>query len=257
MQFAKKARLSTNAQHAWLAHVAWNVSRITRRSQAVLVSVPAARTYQSRISQIPSSIKVRQIIPDSVLYLFSDFDLLDEANTTLYRCRPNAKPDLLRKRDKLKSECYQRNIHLKLMPHVFSMAQKNSSTIRSRKENVEGTETQSVSTEILWRTEWVFTEISQTLSDTCVSETRSIRDLLSRFFDDSWKLGPTRHMFANTAIDSVDDLNVFLVSVTKDEVPMNLDVPLREALSGQSFIEYPVFHIHSKPKISDTLVSSD
>ena len=129
------------------------------------------------------------------------------------------------------------------MPHVFSMAQKNSSTIRSRKDTTEETQCVSVSSEILWKVDWVFTDIKQTLSDTCVSETRSIRELLCRFFEDTWRLGPTMHLFQDSGISSASDLQVFLLSVTREEIPMNIDVPLREALNGQSFIEYPIFHI--------------
>ena len=132
------------------------------------------------------------------------------------------------------------------MPHVFSMAQKNSSTIRSRKDVTEETQSVSVSSEILWKIEWIFVDLKQTLSDTCVSETRTIRDLLSRFFDDTWRLGSTKHIFENSEISSPADLQVFLVSVTKEEIPMNMDVPLRDALNGQSFIEYPVFHIRAQ-----------
>lgn len=132
------------------------------------------------------------------------------------------------------------------MPHVFSMAQKNSSTIRSRKDVTVDTQSASVSSEILWKIEWIFVDLKQTLSDTCVSETRTIRDLLSRFFDDTWRLGSTKHIFENSEISSPADLQVFLVSVTKEEIPMNMDVPLRDALNGQSFIEYPVFHIRAQ-----------
>jgi hypothetical protein len=130
------------------------------------------------------------------------------------------------------------------------MAQRNSSIIRSRKEAVEGSETASISSEIMWRIDWVFMDIDKTLSDTCVSETRSISDLLGRFFDDTWKLGATKHLFDISVIKSVSDLDVFLVSVTKEEIPMKTDVSLRESLNGQSFIEYPVFHIRSRQAIA-------
>lgn len=132
------------------------------------------------------------------------------------------------------------------MPHVFSMAQKNSSTIRSKKETDEGTQSVSVASEILWKIDWVFVDLNQTLSDTCVSETRTIRELLTRFFDDTWKLGPTKHLFQDSGINSPSELQILLLSITKEKIPMNIDVPLREALNGQSFIEYPVFHIRTQ-----------
>jgi len=152
------------------------------------------------------------------------------------------------------------------MPHVFSLAKSNSSTVRNRRETTstiptddhptEGndaedqanqgeveTKTQKVYTEILWKIDWVFKDINQTLSDTCMSETRTLRELLDRFFNDTWRLGPTLHLFANTKISGTQDLSVFLITASKDEILMNIDVPIREALNGQAIIEYPVFHI--------------
>ena len=165
--------------------------------------------------------------------LIIDFNLLEDSQSTLYRCRTTAKPDHLRKRDKLKSECYQRSIHLKLMPHVFSLAKSNSSTIRSRKD-AEG----NPATEIMWKVDWKFVSVDTTLSDTCVSETKTIRELLTRFFDNSWKLGPTRHLFTGTDA-SVDRLMVFLINYQKQEVQVALDATLREALRDQAILEYP------------------
>lgn len=174
------------------------------------------------------------------MFFIIDFDLLEESSTTLYKCRPNAKPDLLRKRDKLKSECYQRNIHLKLMPHVFSLARSNSSTIRNRKDAT----TESVTSEILWKVDWIFEDIKQTLTDTCLSETKTVRESLARFFDDSWKLGQTRHIFDSAGIGASTELEVFLINATKEKIPMNMDLPLRDAMAGQTLLEYPVFHVY-------------
>jgi hypothetical protein len=141
------------------------------------------------------------------------------------------------------------------MPHVFSLAKSNSSTVRNRKETasaatdipeIEGTEDnvpQKTVTEILWKIDWVFQDIHKTLSDNCISENRTIRESLDRFFNDTWKLGPTRHLFEGSGISGVDDLQVRLVTASKEDLLVNINVPIREALNGHAIIEYPVFHI--------------
>ena len=129
------------------------------------------------------------------------------------------------------------------MPHVFSLAQSNSTTIRNRKDP----ETETTSTEILWKIDWKFDGIDQTLSDTCISETKTITELLERFFDNTWKLGPTRHLFIKSDIESPSQLSIFLLNATQTEIPMNPSTPLKESLSGQTLLEYPVFRIRKNP----------
>ena len=139
------------------------------------------------------------------------------------------------------------------MPHVFTLAQSNSTTIRNRKDP----ETEKSTTEILWKIEWKFEDIDQTLSDTCISENKTITELLERFFDNTWKLGPTRHLFMKSGIESSADLPVYLLNATRAEIPMNCAIPLREALSGQTLLEYPVFRIRKTiiPEDQPLLVS--
>jgi hypothetical protein len=146
------------------------------------------------------------------------------------------------------------------MPHVFSLAKSNSSTVRNRKETLAvelndeveteipaETQTQQTTvTEILWKIDWVFKDMNKTLSDNCMSETKSIQECLDRFFNDTWKLGPTRHMFEGSEISCADQLDVFLITASKDELLMNTRIPIREALNGQAIIEYPIFHIRRR-----------
>lgn len=171
-----------------------------------------------------------------------DFDLLEDSQTSLFRCRPTARPDHLRKRDKLKSECYQRGTHLKLMPHVFSMAQTNSTTIRNRKE-----ESGESTCEILWRVDWRFVSKDTVLTDTCVSEHKTIAELLSRFIDNSWKLGPTQHLFSGEERLDPQRLSVWLVNFQKEEVRVDASLSIREALRDQAILEYPTFVIRDIP----------
>ena len=145
----------------------------------------------------------------------------------------------------LKSECYQRNIHLRLMPHVFSLAKSNSSTIRNRKDPESG----KTSTEILWKLDWRFEGVTNTLlSDTCISETYIIKDLIERFFNDTWKLGPTRdRLIRNGCVFELNEgTSVFLVNHQQCHIPIeNLDQTLRQALETHAILEYPTFVIRS------------
>ncbi len=161
----------------------------------------------------------------------------------------DAKPEVLRKRDKLKSECYQRNIHLKLMPHVFSKARSNSSTIRMRKDPAS----ENVACEILWKVEWNFEDIGQSLTDTCLSETKTIRESLARFFDDTWKLGQTRHLFAASGITGLTQFSVTLSNATQDQIVMNVDVSYRKPMADQTLLEYPIFNVRKLADASEQL----
>ena len=129
------------------------------------------------------------------------------------------------------------------MPHVFSLAKSNSSSIRNRKDD-EGHPT----TEILWKVDWKFETVDTVLSDTCISESKTLRELITRFFDNTWKLGPTRHLFTGTDV-SIDHLDVFLVNYQQQQVPVSLDVTLREALRDQAILEYPTFHLRQRGEI--------
>ena len=184
----------------------------------------------------------------SIIFVFIipriDFNFLDESNTLLYRCRSTARPDHLRKRDKLKSECYHRGIHLKLMPHVFSLAESNSTTIRNRKDE-EG----NASVEIMWKVDWNFESKGVVLTDTCVSETKALNELLQRFIDNTWKLGSTENVFSSPNA-SVDHLEVFLVNYQKAEIKVDSTLSLRDAMRDQAILEYPTFIIRENLVVS-------
>jgi hypothetical protein len=210
----------------------WYVSCSTKRTVAVLASVLGVNLCRLDpfLIMCCSEVCFRSLISPHVPL---DYDLLEDSTTALYRCRPTAKPDHLRKRDKLKSECYQRGTHLKLFPHVFELARCNSSTLRNRKE--EGSDV--VNQEILWRIEWKF-DNNVVLTDTCVSETKTLRELLSRFFDNSWKLGPTRHMFPNEWTD-LDQFEIYLNDFKNNKIILNLDSTIMENFRDKCFIEFP------------------
>lgn len=131
------------------------------------------------------------------------------------------------------------------MPHVFSKARSNSSTVRMRKD----LNSESVSCELLWKVEWKFEDVGQSLTDTCLSETKTIRESLGRFFDDTWKLGQTRHLFAASGISGSTEFVVTLSNATQEEIPMNMDLSIREAMAGQTLLEYPIFHVRKAPAI--------
>lgn len=172
--------------------------------------------------------------------MFVDFELLEDSKGSLHRCRPSARPDVLRKRDLLKSECYQRGIHLRLMPHLFSLAKSNSSTVRNRKD----TESGKTSTEILWKLDWVFEGMDTVLSDTCVSETSIVKDLINRFMDDSWKLGPTRDkLIAHDCPIDTDKICVFLQNHQQNEIPIDITQTVSQVLATHAILEYPTFRI--------------
>ena len=134
------------------------------------------------------------------------------------------------------------------MPHVFSLAQGNSSTIRNRKD-----EHGVVSVEILWKVDWSFPGTNLTLTDTCVGESKSLEELLMRFIDNTWKLGSTGQLFKQ-ARDSVSGLDVYLVNYQKEEVKIDLKFSIREALQDQAILEYPTFIIR-EPEVSSLAVS--
>lgn len=234
-------RLSISALLVPGKHVVFHVSKSTSQTLRVLVRDLGANNWRFPRSMIKFYIEVRYFLPNTQhADLSLDFTLLDDSQTTLYRCRPTAKPEHLRKRDKLKSECYQRATHLKLMPHVFTLAQSNSTTLRNRKD-ADG----NPFTEILWKIDWKFEPNETTLSDTCVSESKTLRELIDRFFDNTWKLGPTRHLFVDS-ITSIDQLDIFLINFQKSQIRMNPDVSLRESLRDQAILEYPTFVIQAR-----------
>lgn len=141
------------------------------------------------------------------------------------------------------------------MPHVFTLAQSNSSTVRNRKD----AETEQTSTEILWKLDWHFENLDRILSDTCVSENKSLEELIERFLNDSWKLGPTRQILE--ACEAPVDLNamdVFLVNHQQNELPVNLASSVKEALTNHAILEYPTFRIRhrtSRPFVSTEVIS--
>ena len=123
------------------------------------------------------------------------------------------------------------------MPHVFTLAQGNSSTIRNRKD-----EDGNVSIEIMWKVDWNFASRGSTLTDTCVSENKTLDELLTRFLENTWKLGQTKHLF-EASRTSVDGLDVYLVNYQKQEIKVDPKLSLREAMKDQAILEYPTFII--------------
>lgn len=132
------------------------------------------------------------------------------------------------------------------MPHVFSLAQANSSTIRNRKDE-QGT----ASCEIMWKVDWNFESAGKVLSDTCVSETKTVEELLSRFFADTWKLGPTRQFFTDPEA-SASTMDVFLINYQKQEVRLDPTLPLRDALRDQAILEYPSLIVRPRVVVVDS-----
>lgn len=108
--------------------------------------------------------------------------------------------------------------------------------------------------EIMWKVDWKFESIDKVLTDTCVSETKTVDELLSRFFDDTWKLGPTKHLFP-ASHSSAGAFDVFLVNFQKQEVPVNSKLSLREALRDQAILEYPTLIVRPRPEIFSVDVS--
>ena len=90
------------------------------------------------------------------------------------------------------------------------------------------------------------------LTDTCVSETKTIAELISRFFDNSWKLGSTRHLFPGTDELRIDSMVVTLVNFQKEEVKVDPSVPIRQALKDHAILEYPTFVIRQRSDCCQT-----
>jgi hypothetical protein len=130
------------------------------------------------------------------------------------------------------------------MPHVFSLAESNSTTIRNRKDE-EG----NASVEIMWKVDWNFESKGVVLTDTCVSETKALNELLQRFIDNTWKLGSTENVFSSPNA-SVDHLEVFLVNYQKAEIKVDSTLSLRDAMRDQAILEYPTFIIRENLVVS-------
>lgn len=126
------------------------------------------------------------------------------------------------------------------MPHVFSLAQSNSSTIRNRKD-----EDGSNQVEIMWKVDWKFLSSGKLLSDTCVSESKTLVELISRFIDNTWKLGPSTDLFSNANI-TPHSLEIFLINYQNQEVKMDPNLTLRESMKDQAILEYPTFIIRER-----------
>lgn len=126
------------------------------------------------------------------------------------------------------------------MPHVFSLAQSNSTSLRNRKD-AEGAST----IEILWKVDWRFESTQKLLTDICVSENLSLEELLGRFVDNTWKLGTTDGLFQRSP-PSVDKLEVFLVNYQKEEVRVDTKQSLRDSMRDQAILEYPTFIIRER-----------
>jgi hypothetical protein len=126
------------------------------------------------------------------------------------------------------------------MPHLFTLAQGNSTSIRNRKDT-EGAH----SLEILWKVDWRIEPSGKVLTDVCVSENKSLDELISRFIENKWQLGSTEGAFQGQGI-TVGDLDIFLVNYQKQEVKVEYQMTLREAMRDQAILEYPTFIIRER-----------
>ena len=126
------------------------------------------------------------------------------------------------------------------MPHVFSLAQSNSSTIRNRKD-----ESGNMLVDIMWKVDWKFLGSGKLLSDTCVSESKTLAELISRFIDNTWKLGPTVDLFTSANV-TTSNLEIFLINYQNQEVKVDPNLTLREAMKDQAILEYPTFIIRER-----------
>jgi hypothetical protein len=126
------------------------------------------------------------------------------------------------------------------MPHVFSLAQGNSTSLRNRK-HAEGVAT----IEILWKVDWKFESVDKVLTDICVSENLTLEELLTRFVENTWKLGSTDGLFRRKS-PSNEQLEVFLINYQKEEVKVDTKLSLRDSMRDQAILEYPTFIIRER-----------
>jgi hypothetical protein len=75
--------------------------------------------------------------------------------------------------------------------------------------------------------------------------------LISRFIDNTWKLGPSTHLFSNANVTTAD-LEIFLINNQNQEVKMDPNLTLRDSMKDQAILEYPTFIIRER---TDEVVS--
>ena len=187
--------------------------------------------------------------------LVKDFHFLEQAQTVINRKAGSEGKS--QKRALLKKECWERNIHLKLFPNVFSKAKTNTSHVRKAKQGPEETGV-STGKEIWWRVSWIFQVRDETitLTDTCVSEYATLHSLLLRFFENNWKAQPTKHQLLEFApAFTSDTLNITLHGYPNEV--LSPEMKLGETLKNKQIYEYPVFTLTISSSSGIPRVSED
>jgi hypothetical protein len=99
--------------------------------------------------------------------------------------------------------------------------------------------------EILWKVDWKFESVDKVLTDICVSENLTLEELLTRFVENTWKLGSTDGLFRRKP-PSNEQLEVFLINYQKEEVKVYTKLSLRDSMRDQAILEYPTFIIRER-----------
>ena len=161
--------------------------------------------------------------------LIRDFTLLESTQTAVTRpVKSEQSVSAAQKRSALKKLCYDRGIWLKTLPCVFARARFNTSHVRRK-------------TELWWRIEWHFPSVVKAdgcplvLTDTYVEETSCLKDLVDRFFHNTWKIAPVKHQLV-----SLEDKTLEFFLATDQTKPLDPHASLKDILRGKTIYEFPV-----------------
>ena len=202
-----------------------------------------------------------------------DFSFLERTQGALQACKRLQRGDNAQRRGQLRKEALSRGICLRLLPHVFGRAENNTSQVRKGKggaviwwrvewrftteakiesviaepipipsyEEATGEGDDEDHTVRVFRPPPYFSTASNdmiVLTDRAVPEDRMVGDLLTRFFENTWKSEPTKHR-----------LLPFLQGTCSIELEtgsvIDPTLTLRDALVGKVVVEHPVFIVRS------------